>query len=132
MSQYNDVLREINETLSNLEEAKREISATKFLIDQTKIGLDTANGPGLGAFRQDLLDELSDLKDELDWWYDEKESCYDRLRELNSEKAKIENPQWQQKCCNSQGCNKLFWYRVDWEHIPNYCPDCKRRFNSGH
>lgn len=127
MNRYDDVLREINELLSHIEECRREIEVDKDLIREYSKGLDDADGPGLEEYRQSLIEEIRELKDEREWLYDEKDISYIRLRELKAEKAKFENPQWQQKTCKSPDCNNVFWYRVDWQHIPNYCPDCKRR-----
>ena len=38
--------------------------------------------------------------------------------------AKAERPK---KAC--KGCGKIFSYDPSWEHIPNYCKECKKKFS---
>lgn len=49
-----------------------------------------------------------------------------RLDELKAIKA-AENAHWYEKACKR--CGKTIRYRDDWSHIPNYCKECKAKFD---
>ena len=50
-----------------------------------------------------------------------------RLDELKEEKA-AEDAHWHEKSC--QGCGTTIRYRDDWSHVPNYCKECKAKFDA--
>ena len=39
-----------------------------------------------------------------------------------------QKPTRQQKAC--KGCGKLFSYDPSWDHIPNYCKECKKKLTA--
>lgn len=51
-----------------------------------------------------------------------------RLDELKAIKA-AEDAHWHEKLCKR--CGKTIRYRDDWSHIPNYCKECKAKFDEG-
>ena len=63
-------------------------------------------------------------------------SLFDRIRTLFRKKepkqpevsqpGESRNPARLKKTC--KGCGKTFSYDPSWEHIPNYCKDCKKKF----
>lgn len=50
-----------------------------------------------------------------------------RLDELKEENAR-EAMHWHEKDCKS--CGAKIRYRDDWSHIPNYCKECKEKFDA--
>lgn len=50
-----------------------------------------------------------------------------RLDELKELKA-AEDPHWLEKSC--QGCGTTIRYRDNWSHVPNFCKECKAKFDA--
>lgn len=87
-------------------------------------GLDAAHGrydPMKAAFERakdrqnEVLAQLKELK----------AAKNRRLDELKEQQAR-EAAHWHEKTCKE--CGKTIRYRDDWSHIPNFCKDCKAKF----
>ena len=63
-------------------------------------------------------------------------SLFDRIKTLFRKKEQpqpevpqpAESPKPARLKKNCKGCGKAFSYDPSWEHIPNYCKDCKKKF----
>ena len=79
----------------------------------------------LNAVRSDLdaayerLKSATSRKNEL---FEQRKARVERLRAERAAKAEL----WKEKPCAKCGTN-VIRYRTDWAHIPNICPDCKKR-----
>ena len=63
-------------------------------------------------------------------------SLFDKIRDLfrgknkkapeTAQQPETQGPARLKKAC--KGCGKTFSYDPSWEHIPNYCKECKKKF----
>lgn len=51
-----------------------------------------------------------------------------RLQEVKARNAE-EASHWHEKKCQSPGCGNIIRYRDNWDHIPNFCRECKEKFS---
>lgn len=54
---------------------------------------------------------------------------FDFCFECSQKKKKADEAKWKEKPC-AGGCGNTIRYNTDWEHIPNFCPECKKRRQS--
>ena len=60
-------------------------------------------------------------------WFGKKE-LPEAASEPQTQSAEPQKPVRLQKAC--KGCGKLFSYDPTWDHIPNYCKECKKKFTA--
>ena len=117
--------KDIAQVKNELENAKWEIDNMKSMIEEEQWDLETLRVyPGNREVCEDIKETLRLMRSELSDWYDVKDDCYDRLNRLKEEKESL----WLEKSCKTPNCNNLIRYFPTWEHIPNYCSECKRKF----
>lgn len=91
---------------------RSELDRLHVCFDSSKSAFDSAK-----AHQADVLSQLKEARS----------AKNKRLDELKAQKA-AEDAHWHEKNC--QKCGKTIRYRDDWSHIPNYCKECREKFDN--
>lgn len=143
-------LSDISDMKSDRNEAKAEVDR---LFDCARACAE--DSPNIAwEYREDAkryLERVRELKEELDYAYDELDGIKAYLSELNEKKKalktalaflirqhkeqlariKMQNAaNWDEKPCAV--CGRMLKYNITWEHIPSICSECKKKLHPKH
>lgn len=143
-------IRDISEMKSDRDEAKAE--ADRLYEYAHDCSGDRAYRDIAWGYREDAgrwMDQVREVKEDLGYAYDTLDGIKESLTELYEKKDSLEAElkslkrqhkeqaqrikarnaaNWRKKPCAI--CKEMFDYNITWEHIPNICPECKKRKKS--